>query len=257
MAPLRRAAALGFVTCLAFAFASVHATAQVPEHSTNLKVLPQNIDRDELVKIMGSFTRALGVSCTHCHVAASGRRPAPAEFALDTKETKQVARAMLRMVDDINNHHLPATGRDPAKLQRVSCASCHGGLPKPRPLEGVLVDCFATGGLEAAVKQYRTLRQEYFGKRAYDFSDITLVTAADEIGETEKNLPDAVALMRLNLEFHPDSWFTYQEMGQLQERIGDATAALASYRKALEINPDRGYVKELLQALEAKLQTKP
>ncbi len=56
------------------------------------------------------------------------------------------------------------------------------------------------------------------------------------------------------MEFHPDSWFTYQQMGRMQERAGDDAAALASYRKALEINPDRAWVRELLEPLEARLR---
>ncbi len=231
--------------------------AQTPDRFTNLKVLPSHINKDELIQVMGGFTRALGVSCTYCHVAANGRRPAPAEFALDDKETKQVARAMLRMVEEINARHLPAMGRERATLQRVSCATCHGGITKPRPIEAVLLDSYAKSGIDSAVARYRELRKEYFGQRAYDFSDTTLVTAADEIGESDQKLKDALVLMRLNLEFHPDSWFTYQQMGQIQERVGDDAAALASYRKALELNPGRAFVQELLQALEERLRPKP
>lgn len=43
-------------------------------------------------------------------------------------------------------------------------------------------------------------------------------------------------------------------MGRMQERAGDDAAALASYRKALEINPDRAWVRELLEPLEARLR---
>jgi tetratricopeptide (TPR) repeat protein len=246
--------AIRYAACLGLALVAGSAAAQIPDRFTNLKVLPASIKKDDLLAIMGSFTRALGVNCTHCHVAADGRRPASAEFALDVKETKQVARTMLRMVDEINSRHLPETGRERAKLQRVSCTTCHGGLTKPRPLEAVLLEAHATGGVDAAVKRYRELRQEHFGRRGYDFSDITLVSAAGEIAE--RNLADALALMRLNLEFHPESWFTYQQMGRLQERAGDTTAALASYRKALEINPSRAFVRELLESLEAKQRGK-
>lgn len=225
-----------------------------PQRHENLKVLPANIGHDDLIKVMGGFTRALGVKCAFCHAAANGNRPTAEEFKLDTKEEKNVARAMMRMTDDINNRQLPLLGKDPARLQKVSCATCHGGLHEPRPLETVIARSYQKDGLDAATKTYRELRQEYFGQRAYDFSDVPLVSVADELGETDKNIPAALALLKLNLEFNPQSWFTYQEMGPLQERAGDTAGAMASYRKAIEIEPDRGASKERLEALQLKLE---
>ena len=255
------------ISILVLGVAAIPTFAQAPAPSPspspaapryeNLKVLPADIGHDDLIKVMGGFTRALGVNCMFCHEAANGRRPSAEEFKLDTKEEKTVARAMMRMTDDINNRQLPLLGKDPARLQKVSCTTCHGGLKEPRPLETVMVRSYQKDGLDATTKKYRDLRQQYYGQRAYDFGDTTLVTAADQLGETDKNIPDAIALMKLNLEFNPQSWFTYQEMGQLQERAGDTNGALASYRKAIEISPDHGASQERLEALLAKAVTKP
>ncbi len=247
---------------LAFPAASVLAQAPVPSPAPahtyeNLKVLPAGIGHDDLIKVMGGFTRALGVNCAYCHVASNGRRPAADEFKLDTKDEKNVARVMMRMTDDINTRQLPLTGKDPAHLQKVTCATCHGGLPEPRTLESVIVRSYGKDGLEGATKRYRDLRSEFYGRRAYDFGDTTLVSAAEELAENDKNVADAIVLMKLNLEFNPQSWFTYQELGLLQERTGDVNGALASYRKAIEISPDRGASKERLEALLAKAVAKP
>jgi tetratricopeptide (TPR) repeat protein len=248
------------VFCAAPALAQSPVASPAPSPSPaarrheNLKVLPADIGHDDLIQAMGGFTRALGVRCVFCHAAANGQRPSAEEFKLDTNEHKDIARAMLRMTDDINKRQLPLLGKDPARLQKVSCTTCHGGLKEPRPLEAVIVRSYQKDGLDAATKKYRELRQEYYGQRAYDFSDVTLVSAADELGETDKDIPAALALMKLNLEFNPQSWFTYQEMGQLQERAGDTAGAMASYRKAIEIEPSRGASKERLEELQVKLE---
>ena len=101
--------------------------AQPPQQGhQNLQVLPKDISRQELVQTMRVYSQALGVTCEHCHV---GR-----EFAKDDKPAKTVARAMMRMVQDLKEHSdkfLPE-GRE----AKVACWTCHRGavtveLPKP------------------------------------------------------------------------------------------------------------------------------
>src|SRR2546423_4684418 len=66
----------------------------------NLKVLPDDISRDDLTRTMRIWSRSLGVECDHCHV-----QPPPAEpggfsridFVSDAKPEKEIARVMLRM----------------------------------------------------------------------------------------------------------------------------------------------------------------
>lgn len=234
---------------LALAASTLHAQQRPPQ---NLKVLPADISRDSLTAIMGGFTRALGVNCVHCHVARNGTRPAPDEWALDDKETKRVAREMMRMVNEINGTYLVATQRTIANRHQVTCATCHHGITLPRALDVALVDTYEASGLDSTVALYRALRERYYGRSAYDFSDITLPTAADQLAEQPARRHDALALMRLNLEFHPDSWFTYQQMGRLQMALGDTAAAIASYQRGLEINPRRAALRVLLEEAQAR-----
>jgi hypothetical protein len=65
-----------------------------PQAFTNLKVLPKEIPRAELVATMRGFAGALGVRCTHCHVGPDDLQGM--DFATDEKPAKQVARTMLR-----------------------------------------------------------------------------------------------------------------------------------------------------------------
>ena len=109
--------------------AGAPAPAQIPEKFTNLQVLPRDIPREELVRIMRGFTGALGVRCNHCHVGPGPATLEGFDFASDAKETKRVARVMMRMTGEINGRLLPQTGRSP--LTEVRCMTCHRGAAKP------------------------------------------------------------------------------------------------------------------------------
>ena len=77
------------------------AMAQWPPTSTrNLKVLPPDMPIAALVDTMASFTRALGVRCTYCHVGREGDPLDQYDFASDARQAKQTARDMLRMAQE-------------------------------------------------------------------------------------------------------------------------------------------------------------
>ena len=57
---------------LFLAFGASVALAQIPDKFTNLKVLPKDIAKRDLVETMRSFSMALGVTCQHCHVEKDG-----------------------------------------------------------------------------------------------------------------------------------------------------------------------------------------
>ena len=95
----------------------------------NLKVLPKDISRADLLKTMKFFAQSLGVRCTYCHVGTEGQPLSTFDFASDAKEHKNTARAMLAMVAMLNQKMLPeATGEPDAK---VTCFTCHRGSTKP------------------------------------------------------------------------------------------------------------------------------
>lgn len=112
---------------------------------TNLKVLPKDMSRREVVQMMRSFTRSLGVRCNHCHVG-EGDDLSKYDFAADTKPEKETARKMIVMVMDINNRHLAGVGEPPAApapgqpaALKVTCYTCHRGETMPLtapPVEG-------------------------------------------------------------------------------------------------------------------------
>jgi hypothetical protein len=79
----------------------------------NLKLLDPNSD---IRATMMTFTAALGVQCTFCHVQG--------DFASDMNPKKEVARTMIAMAREIN-------GKFPDGKQHVTCYTCHRGANEP------------------------------------------------------------------------------------------------------------------------------
>ena len=94
----------------------------------NLKVLPQDIPRPQLLGTMKLFSQSLGVRCTFCHVGEEGKPLSTFDFASDAKKEKLVARKMLMMVHRINDQDF---GVKQFADVKVTCYTCHRGSTKP------------------------------------------------------------------------------------------------------------------------------
>jgi len=109
--------------------------AQIPDEFTNLKVLPKDISKQELIGTMKGFAIGLGVRCWYCH-KGEGDDFSTFDFASDEKKTKQAARLMLEMVRTINADFVSKvpheeTGSGHGQHVTVTCMTCHRGQPKP------------------------------------------------------------------------------------------------------------------------------
>jgi photosynthetic reaction center cytochrome c subunit len=78
----------------------------------NLKILKD----DDIRPMMGAFRVALGQQCTFCHVQG--------DFADDAKPQKEIARKMIKMVNDDNA--MFADGK-----VHITCYTCHRGKNIP------------------------------------------------------------------------------------------------------------------------------
>ncbi|HEY0372866.1 MAG TPA: c-type cytochrome [Thermoanaerobaculia bacterium] len=110
----------------------------------NLRVLPRDISREQLLNIMRTFTRSLGVKCNYCHVVTATEPKEELDFPSDAKEEKRVARVMIQMTRQINDEWLerveqvegpsktaaPAAPAGPEQM-RVGCWTCHRGHAEP------------------------------------------------------------------------------------------------------------------------------
>lgn len=223
------------------------AQAQIPDKFTNLQVLPKDIPRNQLVQTMRSFAGALGVRCQHCHVGTVPEDLRTFDFASDEKETKKVARAMMKMTQEINTHLLPATGRTP--LMTVQCITCHHGLAKPEQLVDVLGATAAKEGVDSALKKYGELREKYYGRAAYDFGAPSLNMLAEKLAG-EKNLEGAVAVQEFNVKANPGIASSHGLLAQLHLQKGDRAAAIADLEKAVALDPNDPFFKRRLQEVQ-------
>ncbi len=88
----------------------------------NLKVLG-GFPAENLLLAMNSWSRALGVSCNHCHETSN--------WALDANPKKEVARRMSEMTSKINTDYLANMQGLPSGRHIINCTSCHNGKLKP------------------------------------------------------------------------------------------------------------------------------
>jgi hypothetical protein len=125
---------IGAMLAVACAASSGSAEAQgfPPKQFQNLQVFPKDAGPAVVIAAMKNFTRALGVRCQFCHVGEEGMPLEKFDFVADSKPTKAVARAMMRMAAEINGHVAKAIPDAAAKSYQVTCWTCHRGSQHPQ-----------------------------------------------------------------------------------------------------------------------------
>lgn len=219
-----------------------------PPEIKNLKVFPADTPAEQVIGRMRDFTFALGVRCQYCHVGEEGQPINEFDFAVDQKETKKRARAMLRMTQAINGQHLSQLEGERHGLE-VACVTCHRGSPRPEQLSQVLARMAAEEGIDAAIVKYGELREEYYGSGTFDFGEASLVQAAETLLETER-ADDAARLLELNLEHHADSQWTAGTLAGVYEKLDRKADALAVWKRLLESMPGNPRVLQQIKRLE-------
>jgi hypothetical protein len=71
----------------------------IPDKYTNLKVLPPEITKAQLLPIMKGFCKSSGHRCSYCHIATDDL--SSADFASDEKPAKSEARELLRLIREL------------------------------------------------------------------------------------------------------------------------------------------------------------
>jgi len=240
------------VSVPAFTLGAQNQTVPLPEQKPkNLKVFPKDIPMRSLLDTMGTFTRALGVGCSFCHMADENQPQSTHDFASDAKPMKNKARTMLRMVGAINGEYLTklSTRLEPPVV--VTCATCHRGVTEPRPIQQVIMTAYDSAGTDSAVALYRDLRQRYYGRASYDFGERPLADVGGTLRQRNR-IADALRFYMLNLEFAPTSSSAWTQAAGAQLASGDTATAIKSLEKALSLNPNDRQAARALQALKPK-----
>ena len=221
------------------------------EKARNLKVLPADLSRDSVVRIMRfQVASGLGVTCAYCH-GAPGVPFDSIDFASDERPTKLLAREMLRMTGRINGELLSAIpGRGSPAIQ-VQCITCHRGAPRPQMLEDTLGTVLARFGSDSAVATFDRLKQRYTGRFAYDFGQRSLNVFAARLIEQNK-LADARRMLELNIREHPEAWDPHFTLAQVLETLGEKDQAIEHYRRVLTVLPSHPVARRRLEALTGR-----
>jgi hypothetical protein len=230
------------------------ALAQAPGHFPpdsliNVKVIPKSTPVPQVIGMMRNFTGALGVRCPFCHVGQEGQPLGTFDFAKDDKRTKLTARQMMRMVEEINRRldTLPEHERMTSHVE-VTCSTCHRGVSRPMPLEQLIQETATTSGVDSASRAYRSLRERYYGRAAYDFGEPTLDVAALRLAHDGK-YTEAFAILRLNEEQFPASANAATFRGNISLMKGDTAAAIAAFREAVKRDSTNGEARGRLRQL--------
>ncbi|MFQ5739573.1 MAG: c-type cytochrome [Acidobacteriota bacterium] len=113
---------------LGLAFWPRAVSAQIPDKFTNLKALPQDIGRKDLVNFMKNITFALDTRCWFCH-EGEGDDLSTYNFASDKKHEKMIARSHIQMTREVNEKYF----KDSEEKAEVTCYTCHKGEKEPPP----------------------------------------------------------------------------------------------------------------------------
>ncbi|MEM9597435.1 MAG: c-type cytochrome [Acidobacteriota bacterium] len=246
--PVASKVRVSVLVALAAALVSVPAGGQIPESFSNLKVLDPEISRADLLVIMRSWTSALGVRCTHCHVDARDR--VGTDFAADDRAAKHTAREMVRMVEGIRNGSLASLptaesrGSDEAP-PTVACFTCHRGMARPpRPILDELADAAgppstATPEVRSAavVERFLELRSAHAGAGRYDLRPEALFRFARRQLDADQGDTARAVLLALH-DLHPDFADAYALRAQVELQVGNHDAARKALKKATDLDPE-------------------
>ena len=213
----------------------------LPETPQNLQVLPADMSTRAVIGVMRGFAGSLGVRCIHCHVGDDPRDLSTVDFVSDEKDTKRIARVMMRMVQSLNDDMLAPGLAEAGRTDNIEvrCGTCHHGNNRPIFLEDALAETFEADGLDATLARYEELRAQFYGRWAYDFGERSLLRLAESLAGGG-DMDAAMAVIDKNMEHFPDSPGSYLSKAGIQQRAGDMPAAMATLEACVAELGDAG-----------------
>lgn len=117
------------------------------------------------------------------------------------------------------------------------------------PISEKLFEAFTSGGVEAAINQYRELRERE--PNGYDFGEEELNNVGYYLIGMKK-YKDAIAILKLNVEMFPNSANVYDSLGEAYMDDGEKELAVQNYEKSLQMDPGNTNAVERLKVLKEK-----
>ncbi len=118
---------------------------------------------------------------------------------------------------------------------------------KMNPGEKMPIELLEEGQIEEALSLYRKIKQE-------NPSDISVSeNRFNSLGYNYMGkgmFDEAIAILKLNVEFYPESANTYDSLAEAYMNNGDNELAIINYKKSLQLNPSNSNAVERLKVLE-------
>jgi hypothetical protein len=148
-----------------------------------------------------------------------------------------------------HEHEAPAAETALAALPHieVGCITCHSGRARPATLVVELAWAAEQGGFDALERRYNELREQYFGEGAYNFGPRSLEDVAEAL--VREDAEAAMAVVDMNLEYHPESVQSWLLKGQINAFEGNTEAAIQAFERSLELAPDNPPAVQALERL--------
>ncbi len=141
-----------------------------------------------------------------------------------------------------NSIEPPPYHNPPIQGLQVAIARFAMGLPDVKRL---LYGAYQRGGADSAIHLYHLLTARY-PKASFDPGQLYAVGA--QLLKTG-NTPDAIRVLKLNVEAFPEDWEVYDSLGDAYAAHGDGALATVSYEQSLKLNPGNTNAKQALTKL--------
>jgi CubicO group peptidase (beta-lactamase class C family) len=122
-------------------------------------------------------------------------------------------------------------------------------IAAPRISDDTMIphEMLTAGKISEAVEGYRKIKQETPQNALVGEERLNLLGYAFI---QQKKLPEAIAILKLNVEFYPNSFNVYDSLGEAYMLNGDKALAITNYKKSLELNPKNDNGLQMLKKLE-------
>jgi FKBP-type peptidyl-prolyl cis-trans isomerase len=120
---------------------------------------------------------------------------------------------------------------------------------KGEALSEVLLKIIDDRGIDAAVAEYRRLKERGFGDLYTSEGDI------NDLGYrllSRKRVPEAIEILKLNVEAYPASANVYDSLGEAYAVSGNKPLAIQNYEKSLSLDPSNANAAMMLKKLKGQ-----
>jgi len=207
-----------------------------------------SVDAAKLAKYLGRFQVNADRVLTVTSVPGSSKLNAqptgdPAFELLPISDT-----TFIRRDSTLNNTSAPPETGDSPALQIIART---GTADAKRISTDTLVpfEMLLSGKTVEAISAYQKIKQD---KPTNQSVEENRLNNLGYVLIRQKKFAEAIALLKLNVEFYPKSWNVYDSLAEAYMSNGDKDLAIANYKKSLELNPENTNGVEMLKKLETR-----